>query len=180
MLLFSLYHDLRNWNNLDTLIYLVSIGLVALEIMFWIIEIPKCTEMKWNINGNRWETIQQDRVIFLSKTKNRVSSWKRAQVNLNRIQYPSDSRNAKIWGKKGRFCKKLAKTGGGGLAPQIPGSAAHVGTCITLRCVCTRSVSAVRFHLYRIQSCMGSPKWTILLKEEASLLRNFYRDPLRP
>ena len=31
-------------------------------------------------------------------------------------------RNAKIWGKKGRFCENLAKTGG---ATAPPGSAAH-------------------------------------------------------
>ena len=35
-------------------------------------------------------------------------------------------RNAKIWGKKGRFCENLAKTGGGLQPPSPPGSAAHV------------------------------------------------------
>ena len=29
-------------------------------------------------------------------------------------------RNAKIWGKKGRFCENLAKTGGGGYSPPAP------------------------------------------------------------
>ena len=31
---FSLYHNLRNWNNLVILVCLILIGLVALEIMF--------------------------------------------------------------------------------------------------------------------------------------------------
>ena len=42
---FSLYHDLRNLDYLDNLVFLILVGLVALETMF-LDKVPKYAEKK--------------------------------------------------------------------------------------------------------------------------------------